>query len=55
MMDTKARPRAGVFVSASQNCFSSPACFSTPLAVCRDLMLLSTGKLRLVTGLYQIS
>ena len=40
----------------SQNGFSSiPACLIIPFAVCRDLMSLSMGNLRLLSGLYQIS
>ena len=41
--------------SRFQNCFGSPACLSTAFAVCRDLILESTGKLRFEIGLYHIS
>lgn len=38
-----------------QNCLGNPACLSTMFAQCRDLILLSIGKRRVLTGLYQIS
>lgn len=38
-----------------QNAFGKPACASTALAVCRDLISLSTGKVRPEIGLNQIS
>lgn len=41
--------------SEIQNAFGNPACFSTPFAVWRDLMALSTGKFSPLIGLYQIS
>jgi len=37
-----------------QDCFGKPACFNTALAVCRDLILLSTLKCSLVIGEYQM-
>jgi hypothetical protein len=39
---------------AAQNRFGIPACFKTAFAVWRDLILLSTTKLRLLIGLNQI-
>jgi hypothetical protein len=39
----------------SQKWFGRPACLRMPLAVCRLLIALGTGKLRFVIGLYQIS
>ena len=38
-----------------QNCLGSPACLSTPLAVCRDKILWSTGKVVQLRGECQIS
>jgi hypothetical protein len=41
-------------LSLNYNFFNIPACFNTPLAVCLDLILLSTTNLLFVIGLYQI-
>ena len=38
-----------------QKALGSPACFRMPLAVCLERIFESTGNLRLVIGLYQIS
>jgi hypothetical protein len=43
------------YARAARNAFGRPACLRTPFAVSRDLIFLSAGKRRSVTGLYQIS
>jgi hypothetical protein len=48
-------PRWRVSPARVQKCLPIPACFSTALAVWRDLISPSTTKLRSVRGLNQIS
>ena len=43
------------FAPLDQNRFGSPACFSTPLAVCWDKILWSTGKVVPLRGECQMS